>query len=63
MITSRKVRTEMRTALRKQPGELLDLPNPPTCILYPDDYAAIGGINEIQGERASDSGGYFYCGI
>ena len=29
-------------------GELLDLPNPPTCILYPDDYAAIGGINEIR---------------
>ncbi len=28
--------------------ELLDLPNPPTCILYPDDYAAIGGINEIR---------------
>ena len=29
-------------------GELLDLPLPPTCILYPDDYAAIGGINEIR---------------
>ncbi len=28
--------------------ELLDLPHPPTCILYPDDYAAIGGINEIR---------------
>ena len=27
---------------------MLDLPNPPTCILYPDDYAAIGGINEIR---------------
>ena len=25
-----------------------DLPLPPTCILYPDDYAAIGGINEIR---------------
>ena len=32
----------------KATGELLDLPNPPTCILYPDDYAAIGGINEIR---------------
>ena len=32
----------------KVTGELLDLPNPPTCILYPDDYAAIGGINEIR---------------
>ena len=32
----------------KATGELLNLPNPPTCILYPDDYAAIGGINEIR---------------
>ena len=32
----------------KATAELLDLPNPPTCILYPDDYAAIGGINEIR---------------
>ena len=32
-------------------GELLDLPLPPTCILYPDDYAAIGGINEIRERR------------
>lgn len=32
----------------KMTGELLDLPQPPTCILYPDDYAAIGGINEIR---------------
>ena len=29
-------------------GELLDLPNPPTCIMYPDDYAAVGGMNEIR---------------
>lgn len=35
-------------------GELLELPDPPTCIIYPDDYAAIGGINEIR-ERAADS--------
>lgn len=27
---------------------LLSLKNPPTCILYPDDYAAMGGINEIR---------------
>lgn len=27
---------------------LLSLKNPPTCILYPDDYAAIGGVNEIR---------------
>ncbi|MDC7288465.1 LacI family transcriptional regulator [Blautia schinkii] len=29
-------------------GILLNLPKPPTCILYPDDYAALGGINEIR---------------
>ena len=28
--------------------ELLDLPDPPTCILYPDDFASFGGINAIQ---------------
>ncbi|MBQ9611749.1 MAG: LacI family DNA-binding transcriptional regulator [Lachnospiraceae bacterium] len=27
---------------------LLDLPVRPTCILYPDDYAAFGGINAIR---------------
>ena len=29
-------------------GELLNLPEPPTCILYPDDFSAIGGINAIK---------------
>lgn len=28
--------------------ELLDLPNPPTCILYSDDFASYGGINAIK---------------
>ena len=28
--------------------ELLGLKNPPTCILYPDDFAAIGGMHAIQ---------------
>lgn len=27
---------------------LLDLENPPTCIIYPDDYSALGGIREIN---------------
>ncbi len=27
---------------------LLELPVPPTCILYPDDFAAFGGINSIR---------------
>lgn len=29
-------------------NQLLDLPNPPTCILYPDDFAAFGGISAIR---------------
>ena len=29
-------------------GELLDLPDPPTCILFPDDFSALGGISEIR---------------
>lgn len=28
--------------------ELLDLPVPPTCILYPDDFSSFGGINAIK---------------
>ena len=28
--------------------ELLSLPTPPTCILYPDDIACLGGITEIE---------------
>lgn len=28
---------------------LLDLPVRPTCILYPDDYSYIGGLNELLG--------------
>ncbi len=29
-------------------GRLLDLPDRPTCILYPDDFSAFGGINAIE---------------
>ena len=28
--------------------QLLELPEPPTCIIYPDDFAAIGGMNTIK---------------
>ena len=28
--------------------ELLKLKNPPTCILYPDDFACLGGLNAIS---------------
>lgn len=33
---------------KKLTHKLLDLPEPPTCILYPDDFSALGGINAIK---------------
>lgn len=36
------------TSAGKCTGELLDLKNPPTCILYPDDFSSFGGMNEIR---------------
>lgn len=32
----------------KLTNELLDLPDPPTCILFSDDFASLGGINAIK---------------
>ena len=32
----------------KMTEKLLDLKNPPTCILYPDDFACFGGMNAIK---------------
>ncbi len=32
----------------KMTEKLLDLKTPPTCILYPDDFSAFGGINVIR---------------
>lgn len=29
----------------------LELPEPPTCIFYPDDYSALGGIRELNGHN------------
>ena len=34
----------------KATRELLAMREPPTCILYPDDYASIGGMHEIVSE-------------
>lgn len=44
-------------AAAQETGELLSLPDPPTCIFYPDDYAAFGGFNEIRerGLRVPDN--------
>lgn len=33
---------------REATMKLLDLPNPPTAIMYPDDYAYLGGMSEIR---------------
>lgn len=32
----------------KYTKQLLELPEPPTCILYSDDYSAVGGIGQIR---------------
>lgn len=34
-------------------NELLDLNDPPTCIMFPDDFASIGGINAIKARGIS----------
>jgi LacI family transcriptional regulator len=36
------------TATGRFTRELLELKNPPTCIIYPDDISYIGGMNEIE---------------
>lgn len=35
-------------AAKRLTKELLLLPEPPTCIIYPDDFASLGGINAIK---------------
>ncbi len=37
----------------RQTLRLLDLPKPPTCIIYPDDFSCIGGINAIKSRGLS----------
>jgi LacI family transcriptional regulator/LacI family purine nucleotide synthesis repressor len=32
----------------KYTKQLLELPEPPTCILYSDDYSAVGGIGQLR---------------
>ena len=32
---------------------LLELPQPPTCIIFPDDFSALGGYNAISEKRLS----------
>lgn len=33
---------------RAATSRLLELPDPPTCILFPDDFAMMGGLSEIE---------------
>ena len=33
--------------------ELLKLPCPPTCILYPDDFSCLGGMNMLREKAVS----------
>ncbi len=37
----------------KLTSELLDLADPPTCIVYPNDFSALGGIGAIYNRRLS----------
>ena len=32
---------------------LLELPQPPTCIIFPDDFSALGGYNAIREKKLS----------
>lgn len=52
---------DMRMASRIT-EELLSLPEPPTCILYPDDFAAVGGINVLRARGLEIPKDISYCG-
>ncbi len=52
---------DIRDVTRKT-EELLNLPVPPTCIFFPDDYAAIGGINVIRNRGLEVPKDVSYCG-
>lgn len=42
--------------------ELLNLDNPPTCIFFPDDFSAIGGINVIHNRGLDVPKDISFCG-
>ena len=52
-VTQSRLSSFYRTAYDLGLEQLLDLPNPPTCILYPDDFASFGGVNAIRSRRLS----------
>jgi LacI family transcriptional regulator len=43
--------------------ELLSLPDRPTCILFPDDYSFLGGMNEIESAGLSIPDDISVCGF
>ena len=49
-------------SVKKATAYLLDLPDPPTAILFPDDYAFMGGQAEIQERGLSIPGDISACG-
>ena len=52
---------DIRDVTRKT-EELLNMSDPPTCIFFPDDYAAIGGINVIHNRGLEVPKDISYCG-
>ncbi len=50
------------TSVREKTAALLDLPDPPTAILFPDDYAFMGGQAEILERGLSIPGDISVCG-
>lgn len=52
---------DIRDVTRKT-EELLNLKEPPTCIFFPDDYSAIGGINVIHNRGLEVPKDISYCG-
>ncbi|MBO4411361.1 MAG: substrate-binding domain-containing protein, partial [Lachnospiraceae bacterium] len=49
-------------AVRKATAAMLDLPDPPTAIMFPDDVSSIGGRMEIVGRGLSIPGDISICG-
>ena len=48
--------------MARRTEELLNLDVPPTCIFFPDDFAAIGGINVIRNRGLDVPKDISYCG-
>jgi DNA-binding LacI/PurR family transcriptional regulator len=49
-------------SVKRETAAMLDLPDPPTAILYPDDYAFMGGQAEILERGLNIPGDISVCG-